>query len=107
MSNPGRKDESEPRRRRYLVHLLCVLDSECESYRYIVRISAWASRSGVHTAACERAFADERELIATINPFLPSGSDVRDVFVHIESPTGFYYLLHLTIEEARQLGWNG
>jgi hypothetical protein len=55
----------------------------------------------------ERIFADEYALIATINPLLPSGSDVRDVFSHIESPDGFYYILELRGEEAQQLGWRG
>ena len=59
----------------------------------------------LHAEPRERAFADECELIATINPLLPPGSDIRDVFDHIESPNGFYYLLHLRSEEAAQLGW--
>jgi hypothetical protein len=50
-------------------------------------------------------FADECELIAVINPLLPNGSDVRDVFEHIETPNGFFYLLRLSDEEAAQLGW--
>ena len=97
-----RNDESAPRRRRYLVHLLCPFDREDN---YIVRIRPWAGRHGHFMQIRERAFADERELIATINQLLPAGSDVRDVFGHIETENGFYYLLHLTDEEAYQLGW--
>ena len=48
---------------------------------------------------------DEYELIETINPLLPHGSDVRDVLSHIESPDGFIYLLYLSSEEAERLGW--
>lgn len=54
----------------------------------------------------ERTFADDNELIATVNPLLPEGSDIRDIFEHIETPNGFYYLLHLSSDEARELGWN-
>lgn len=104
--NPAeQKHNPEPPRRRYLVHLLCVADREGESCRYIARICPWAVRSGVHVETRERNFADECELIATINPLLPRGSDVRDVFGHIENPNGFFYLLHLSSEEAGQLGW--
>ncbi len=105
MSPAGQKHHPAPRRRRYLVHLLCVLDRECESCRYIARIRPWAARSGVPSETRERDFADECELIATINPLLLRGSDVRDVLGHIESPNGFLYLLHLSSEEAEQLGW--
>jgi hypothetical protein len=94
-------------RRRYVVHLSCVLGGECERCCYIARIRPWAARTGQHTDTCERTFADECELIAAINPLLPPGSDIRDVFEHIESPNGFYYLLHLSSEEAGQLGWRG
>ena len=104
MSHPVDKDDSAPPRRRYVVHL-CVIDPEPGNGRYLARIRPWAARS-IDARTCERAFADDCELIATINPFLSPGSDVRDVFGHIESPTGFYYLLHLTIEEAIRLGWN-
>lgn len=48
---------------------------------------------------------DEYELIETINPLLPRGSDIRDVLSHIESPDGFLYLLYLSAEEANRLGW--
>ena len=53
----------------------------------------------------ERVFTDECELIETINPLLPRGSDVRDVLTHIESPDGFLYLLHLKSEQPAGLGW--
>lgn len=92
-------------RRRYLVHLLSARNRDCEGCCYIARISPWAARSGIHAETQERTFADDCELIATINPLLPPGSDVRDVFGHIESPNGFFYLLHLSNEEAGQLGW--
>jgi hypothetical protein len=97
-------DHARPRRR-YQVHLLCILERDCERRRYIARIRPCAARCGVYAETRERVFADECELIATINPLLPRGSDVRDVFEHIESPNGFFYLLHLDSEEARQLGW--
>ena len=67
-----------------------IFDRECESGRYIARICPWAARNGFPRETCERAFADECELIATVNPLLPPGSDVRDVFEHIESQNGFY-----------------
>jgi hypothetical protein len=92
-------------RRRYLVHLSCVFGGECENGCYIARIRPWAARSGEHTEFRERAFADECELITTLNPLLPPGSDICDVFDHIDSPKGFYYLLRLSREEAAQLGW--
>ena len=69
-----------------------------------------ASSSGppaasVHAKTQERVFTDEYELIETMNPLLPHGSDVRDVISHIESPDGFLYLLYLSSEEAGSLGW--
>lgn len=105
MSPAGQKHDPAPLRRRYLVHLLCPLEDGCQSCRYVARIRPWTARSGVHAETCELTFADEYELIATINPFLHRGSDVRDVLGHIESPHGFYYLLDLSSEEAGQLGW--
>ena len=45
--NPARQ-KHDPARRRYLVHLLCVLDGDCESCRYIARIRPWAARSSIH-----------------------------------------------------------
>jgi hypothetical protein len=104
MNPAGQKRDLAPPRRRYLVHLSCVPDHECATCRYIARIHPWAART-VNAETRERAFADECELIATINPLLPRGSDVRDVFDHIESPKGFFYLLHLNSDEASQLGW--
>jgi hypothetical protein len=104
MSHPGQKHNSGPRRR-YLVHLLCLFDSNGEICRYVVRIQLWTGRHLRSTGIRERAFADDNELIATINPLLPPGSDVRDVFGHIETEKGFYYLLPLSSEEAAQLGW--
>jgi hypothetical protein len=101
----AQKQSPPPARRRYLVHLSCVPSLGRERCGYITRIHPWAGRNDLPAEACERAFEDECELIATINPLLPSGSDIRDVFEHIESPRGFYYLLRLSREEAAQLGW--
>ena len=99
------KADSALPRRRYLVHLLSVSKLEDEACGYMARIRPYAPRSRFDAQARERAFADECELIAVVNPLLPAGSDVRDVFDHIESPNGFFYLLHLSTEEASQLGW--
>jgi hypothetical protein len=107
MSSTEQKHPPPLQRRRYLVHLFCVFERECEEGRYVARICPWSGRTGgVQVKARERAFADECELIAVINPLLPPGSDVRNVFGHIESPSGFYYLLHLSNEEAGLLGWS-
>lgn len=80
-------------------------ESDGDNRRYFARIRPSAARSGAHTQFGERAFEDDCELIAAINPLLPPGSDVRDVFAHIDTAIGFFYLLWLTTEEARQLGW--
>jgi hypothetical protein len=53
----------------------------------------------------ERNFVDKYAMIATIHPLLPFGSDGRDVFSHIVSPDGFFYVLCLGREEAQRLGW--
>ena len=105
MSQERQKRAAAPSKRRYLVQLLRRTDANSDSFRYIARISLWAARSSSRAVTRERAFADECELIAVINPLLARGSDVRDVFEHIESPNGFFYLLRLSIEEAAQLGW--
>lgn len=105
MSPAGHQHDPAPRRRLYVVHLLSGLDHECQECRYIARLRPWAARTSSQVRNSERTFADECELIATINPLLPRGSDVRDVFGHIESPNGFLYLLRLSGAEARQLGW--
>lgn len=105
MSQAGQKRAAAPSGRRFLVHLLYVLEGSSDQFRYIARIRPWASRSSSRTGTRERVFADECELIEVINPLLPHGSDVRDVFKHIESPNGFFYLLRLSSEEAAQLGW--
>lgn len=106
MSPKRRSRNSADRRRRYVVHLSCILNSESENCRYLARISPSSARTGTNPKYGERSFEDDCELIAAINPVLPLGSDVRDVFGHIESPNGFFYLLWLTHEEALQLGWN-
>ena len=101
----GHKNGLPPPRRRYLVHLLSVTDPEGDGCRYIARIRPWTGQHAHAAKVCERGFADDSDLIATINPLLPEGSDVRDVFGHIETQTGFYYLLRLSKDEARGLGW--
>src|SRR3954452_11500819 len=106
MNPSARRTGSRPPRRRYVVHLLCVREDNCPC-RYTARIRPWASRAVVQAQLYERVFTDECALIATINPLLPSGSDVRDVFSHIESPDGFFYILYLSGDEARLLGWAG
>jgi hypothetical protein len=98
---------SQPPRRRYVVHLSCVTENGIGPCYYIARIRALAARAVTQVEAHERVFTDECALIATINPLLPSGSDVRDVFSHVESPDGFFYILCLSGDEARQLGWRG
>jgi hypothetical protein len=94
-----------PRRRRYLVNLCCVHDEGSGACRYVARIQLWTTRSSIHTKRYERVFTDEHELIETINPLLPHGSDVRNVISHIETPDGFLYLLYLSSKEASSLGW--
>ena len=104
MNQTLRKPDHAPRRRRFLIHLSCAHDSR-ESRRYISRIEVWTSRRTAPTERHERLFADECALIRAVNPLLPRGSDVRDVLGHIECNDGFFYLLHLTSEEAGTLGW--
>jgi hypothetical protein len=105
MSTSRRKQNITSARRRYIVQLLCIRESEAGDCRYVARVCPCSARYVVHPRYCERAFKDDCELIAAINPLLPAGSDVRDVFGHIESPNGFFYLLWLTNEDALQLGW--
>lgn len=105
MSESRHKQASAPWGRRFLVHLLCALGSDGGRSHYIARIQPWAARGSSSINTVERVFADDCELIEAINPLLPHGSDVRDVFEHIESPNGFFYLLRLSSEEVAQLGW--
>ena len=98
---PGRK-QAHPGRR-YLVHLSCAIDVDGKEIHYVVRIRPWCARSVLESDALERIFASDCELIRTINPLLPHGSDVRDIFEHIESPSGFFYLLYLSREQVAQL----
>lgn len=105
MSQSRQNRASAPSGRRYLVHLSCAPDGDCAGGRYFARIRPWAARSSSQTEILGRVFADECELIEVINPLLPHGSDIRDVFEHIESQSGFFYLLHLSRDEAAQLGW--
>ncbi len=105
MSPSAQPPELARHKRRYLVHLLCAYNENSGACTYVVRIRPWAARGSAHTQVHERAFADECELIETINPLLPRGSDVRDVLSHIEAPDGFLYLLQLSSDEAAHLGW--
>jgi hypothetical protein len=101
----AQKPDLAPRRRRYVVHLFCAYEESNTACRYTAGIQRWAARIRVRAETQERAFADVCDLIETINPLLPRGSDVRDILSHIESPDGFLYLLHLNSEEAARLGW--
>lgn len=105
MTPDARKPDSPLRRRRYVVHLFCERGHEHQSIRYVARIHPWSARRVRGAQTRQRTFDDDCELIATINPLLPSGSDVRNVFEHIEGPNGFFYLLRLNREEAGKLGW--
>jgi len=96
---------SQPPCRRYVVHLSCLREDGQKACRYIARIRPLAARAVAQVEVHERIFTDECALIETINPLLPSGSDVRDVFSHLESPDGFFYILCLTADQARQIGW--
>lgn len=93
-------------RRRYLVHLLCVPGGPGGHNSYLARVRPWGARTGNQAPARERIFVDECELISTINPMLPQGSDVRNVMENIEGPGGFFYLLPLSGEQALLLGWS-
>lgn len=88
-----------------MVHLCCLHDEDYRGCRYVARIKLWTARSSVIATTRERVFTDEYELIETINPLLPHGSDVRNVISNIETPDGFLYLLYLSAEEAANLGW--
>jgi hypothetical protein len=91
--------------RRYLIHIFCAPGHQPGERRYILRIQPWTPRRSPRAQAHERLFEDESELIDAVNPVLPSGSDIRHVLSHIESPEGFLYLLHLDAEQAGTLGW--
>lgn len=101
-----RKANHPPPKRRYLVHLFCIHDENIDPCRYCARTRPWASRVTNRIEAQERTFRDQCDLVETVNPLLPRGSDVRDVLTHIESADGFLYLLHLSSEEADHLGWH-
>ena len=105
MSRSRVKLNSEPRKRRYLIHLCCTHDQETFTCRYVANIRLWTARDTCRTKTQRFTFADEYELIEIMNALLPHGSDVRDVLSHIESPDGFIYLLYLSSEEAGNLGW--
>jgi hypothetical protein len=105
MSSLEPKSNAAPRRHRFLLHLFGAREGEAEECRYMATIRLWAARGSKRSGTHERAFTDENDLIRTVNPLLENGSDVRDVLSHIESPDGFFYLLHLTAEEAYKFGW--
>ncbi len=106
MRMPDRKTQRPSGTRRYLVHLSCVPEESTGSCRYLMRIEPWTPRGRTNPVqAKERLFEDEHEVAQTVNPFLPCGSDVRNVLSDIESPEGFLYLLHLSSEQAAILGW--
>lgn len=88
-----------------MVHLYCMHDKGCRACRYVARTQLWTTRGSVMAKIGERVFTDEYELIETINPLLPQGSDVRNIISNIENPDGFLYLLYLNSEEAGSLGW--
>jgi len=105
MSGPKEKFNPKSRKRRYLVHLCCMHDQGGLACRYIANIRPWTVRNTGHAKTQKYTFADEYELVETINALLPHGSDVRNVLSHIESPEGFIYLLYLSSEQASNLGW--
>lgn len=108
LMNPTAQNmDTQPPRRRYVVHLSCGSEDGTGPSCYIARIRPLAARAVTQVETHERVFTDECALIATINPLLPAGSDVRDVFSHVESSDGFFYILCLSGDEARQLGWRG
>lgn len=107
MSRSKVKLKSEPRKRRYLVHLYCTHNQDSLACHYGANIQLWTVRKSGRTKTQTYTFVDEYELIETMNALLPQGSDVRDVLGHIESQDGFIYLLYLNSEEASKLGWRG
>lgn len=98
--------DSTERKRRYLVHLVAAQDDNTGRCFYVAHICPWSARPSARVVAKERRFTDECELIETLNPLLPKGSDVRDVMGHVEGPDGFLYLLSLIPSEAALLGWS-
>jgi hypothetical protein len=91
--------------RRYLIHLFCTPGDLPGERRYVLRIRPWTPRNRVCRDTQQRLFEDESEMIQTVNPLLPPGSDVRHILSHVESPEGFLYLLQLNSEQAGALGW--
>lgn len=105
MNSQTRKCDDAKIRRRYLLHLSTALEAGVSVHQYVARIQPWTSRRRALNEQHERFFVDEAALVEAVNPLLPCGSDVRDVLGHIESIDGFFYLLRLSPDEARQLGW--
>lgn len=94
-------------KRRYIVQLLAEAGESPSEPQYRARIRPWSTRCNHIIQALERAFEDEDELVRTVNPLLPEGSDVRHVMMHIAEGDGFFYLLQLSSAEAERLGWHG
>jgi len=107
MSYSEQRTGHVPFRRRYLVHLICTYAEDNGQCCYLTRIRPWVARASVPMESRERLFADEDELIRTINPLLPRGSDIRHVLSNIGTEEGFLYLLRLSLKEAELLGWHG
>jgi hypothetical protein len=97
-------DRATPKRR-YLIHISSVVEASDNSRQYLLSIQPWTSRLRTQTERQKRFISDECALAETLNPLLPSGSNVRDVLGYIENDGGFFYLLHLTSKEAELLGW--
>ena len=105
MSQLARKPGPAPPRRRYMIHISSVVEAGNNARQYLLRIQLWSSRPAMQTEWRQRIFADECVLAVTLNPLLPRGSDVLDVLGCIDCKDGFFYLLHLTSQEAELLGW--
>lgn len=102
--HPSSANNSE-RKRRYIVHLFGMQDEKTGLTRFTSQIRLWSFHANPNAIVKEHHFADECELIETVNPLLSQGSDVRDVLGHIESSDGFIYLLNLSPSQAATLGW--
>jgi hypothetical protein len=105
MDTPLRKLDHAAGRRRYLIHISMERSADGSSQEYLVCVEPWAARRGKCSEKGALHFGDECALIQAVNPLLPCGSDVRDVLGHVESKGGFFYLIDLTTEQAKQLGW--
>jgi hypothetical protein len=105
VDTPSRKLDHAAGRRRYLIHISMERSAGGSSQEYRVCIEPWAARRSKCSEKGTLHFRGECALIQAVNPLLPCGSDVRDVLGQVESKGGFFYLIALTTEQARQLGW--